>query len=194
MDKENLRQYVSSALGLFSLFLTASAGGFDVVKDGVTSHTENVRSVGNYAKFDVVNAQRVRFAANHGVSAPAALVSAVKQCPMAELLISMAIEESLGNPVAVGRYGEKGAWQVLDSYWGDVPEDLHGQAGQAERIMRELLISVKGDKKEALARYNGGGEPSGRSYRYAERILKRADQLQFAANFLPPDGITALQN
>jgi hypothetical protein len=173
--------------------VAAGAGGFDVTKAGVNSGTKKTRPGEHFAQFDVVHEQRVRFAAEHGVVNPAALVAAVKHSPMANLLISVAIEESLGDPVAVGTSGEKGAWQVISANWGFVPEDIHGQAGQAERIIRGLLISAKGDRREALARYNGGTAPPGKSYRYAERILKRAGQLQFAVNFLPPKGAASWQ-
>lgn len=135
---------------------------------------------------DVVHAQRLRFAADHGVIDPAALVAAVKHSPMANLLISVAIEESRGDPVAIGSAGELGAWQVKPSDWGSVPKDIYGQAYQAERIIRSLLISTKGNKKKALALYNGGTMPPEKSFRYAERILKRVRHLQVAENFLPP--------
>ena len=104
---------------------------------------------------------------------------------MANLLISVAIEESRGNPIAVGSSGELGAWQVNASKWGAVPVDIHGQAWQAESIIRSLLVHTKGDRKKALARYNGGSTPPGRSYRYAERILKRTKHLQVAVT-VPP--------
>ncbi len=136
--------------------------------------------------FDVIHEQRVRFAADHGVADPAALVAAVMHSPMAHLLISVAIEESRGDPVAVGSSGEQGAWQVKSSSWGSVPLDIHGQAGQAERILTALLSRTNGNKIQALARYNGGSTPPGRSYRYAERILKRAGHLQVVVSYLPP--------
>jgi len=178
---------------MFSVFVAATAGGTVAIKAGVNIGTEKMRAKGHFAQFDVFHEQRIRFAADHGVAAPALLAAAVKQSAMANLLISVAIEESLGDPAAVGLAGEKGAWQVKASNWGSVPEDIHGQAGQAERIIRGLLIGAKGDKKEALARYNGGMTPPDKSYRYAERILKRAGLLQVAVNFLPPKGTAAWQ-
>jgi len=157
-----------------------------VVSSAVTTRAEHspeiLRAVTHDDPFDARDEQRVRFAAEHGVANPAALVAAVQHSHMADLLISVAIEESRGDPVAVGLAGEKGAWQVIASHWGSVPEDIHGQATQAERIIRSHLKSTKGDKKEALARYNGGEAPAGESYRYAERILKRVHFLQVATN------------
>lgn len=135
----------------------------------------------------IAHGQRIKFAADHGVANPVELAAAVKHSPMANLLLSVAIEESRGNPVAVGSSGELGAWQVKASDWGSVPKDICGQAGQAERIIRGLLIHTNGNWKKALARYNGGARPPGKSYRYAERILKRARHLQVAVKHMPAD-------
>ena len=166
----------ATAARLAGIELEAAGGG-----------TEYVRSVTHSDRTDIVHDLRVGFAANHGVADPAALVAAVRHSSMAHLLISVAIEESRGDPVAVGAAGERGAWQVKPADWGHVPIDLHGQANQAESIIRRLLIDTKGNRKQALARYNGGTTPPGKSYRYAERILKRAGHLQVAVNFLPPN-------
>lgn len=156
------------------------------VSSAVTTRADNspeiLRTVKHDAPFDARDEQRVRFAAEYGIANPSALVAAVKHSHLADMLICVAIEESLGDPVAVGLAGEEGAWQVIASHWGSVPQDIHGQATQAERIIRGLLNSAKGNKKEALARYNGGDMPAGDSYRYAERILKRAALLRVAAN------------
>lgn len=134
---------------------------------------------------DAVHEQRVKFASGRGVADPAGLVASVKDSPMANLLISVAIEESRGDPVAVGSSGERGAWQVKASDWGSVPLDIVGQAGQAERIIAQLMIHAKGNKKKALAHYNGGTTPPGSSYRYAERVLERAKHLQKVVNYHP---------
>ena len=112
-------------------------------------------------------------------------VNSDNDSPMANLLISVAIEESRGDPAAVGPSGELGAWQVIESDWGSVPKDIHEQAYQAEKILYCLLISTNGNKKTALARYNGGTAPPDKSYLYAERVLKRAGHLQIAVNYLP---------
>ncbi len=178
----------TAVLGLFSVGVAATAGRLAGFEAGVNAGAIKTLTVKPSGVIDVIHEQRVRFAADHGVSNPAALVAAVRHSPMANLLISVAIEESRGDPVAVGSSGEQGAWQVKASDWGSVPHDIHGQAGQAERIIRALLIDSKGNKKKALARYNGGTTPPGRSYRYAERILKRAGHLQVAVNYLPSKG------
>ncbi|MFZ2951269.1 MAG: lytic transglycosylase domain-containing protein [Desulfuromonadaceae bacterium] len=177
----------TAVLGMVSAVAVAASGGLLGVELGVNAGREKIVTAKFSDVFDVVHELRVGFAADHGVANPAELVAAVRHSPMANLLISVAIEESGGDPVAVGAAGEQGAWQVKAVDWGAVPGDLHGQAGQAERIIRALLNSTKGNKKEALARYNGGTEPPGKSYRYAERVLKRAGYLQVATNFLSPE-------
>jgi hypothetical protein len=178
----------TALLGVSTVAIAAVAGSLAGIEANIKSGSEKVRSVKYSDIFDVIHVQRVRFAAFHGVADPAALVAAVRHSAMANLLISVAIEESRGDPVAVGSAGEQGAWQVIASDWGAVPNDMPGQAVQAERIIRTLLINANGDKRKALARYNGGPTPPGKSYRYAERILKRARHLQIEVNYLPPKG------
>lgn len=173
-------------LGVFSVVVAVAAGCLVGIDAGVNSGTPKKLVVKKSDVFDVVHELRIRFAADHGVADPAALVAAVRNSPMANLLISIAIEESRGDPAAVGSFGEQGAWQVKASDWGAVPKDIQGQAGQAERIICGLLDCTNGNKRKALARYNGGTSPPVKSYRYAERILKRAGHLQVAVNDLLP--------
>jgi len=187
MRKRYYLPLTTAVLGILLAVAVAASGGLLRVERGVNACREKKLTAKLSDVFDVVHELRVGFAADHGVANPAALVASVRHSPMANLLISVAIEESRGDPVAVGSAGEQGAWQVIASDWGTVPEDIHGQAGQAERIIRALLNSTKGDKKEALARYNGGPTPPGKSYRYAERVLKRAGYLQVAIDFIPPE-------
>lgn len=191
MHRKYVLSLIISVFVLLSVFAAARTGVSYAVNTRAHSSPEILGTVTHDAQFDALDEQRVRFAARHGVANPAALVVAVKQSRLADLLISVAIEESLGDPIAVGLFGEKGAWQVIASHWGAVPEDIHGQAAQAERIIRGLLNSAKGNKKEALARYNGGAAPPGESYLYAERILKREGLLKVAANFFPVKGATS---
>lgn len=179
--------FAFAVLGVIFYVADVAGGWFVEVETRVHAATEKALTVKLSDVIDVVHEQRVRFAAEHGVTNPAALVAAVRHSPMANLLISVAIEESLGDPVAVGSAGELGAWQVKAVDWGAVPKDIHGQAGQAERIIRGLLIHSKGNKIKALARYNGGTTPPIRSYKYAARILKRAKYLQVAENYFPPN-------
>lgn len=175
----------TALLTVFSFIVIANAGGFASREPRLKTGTKKAQKAKPFAVIDREHEQRIQFATYHGVVDPVSLASAVSHSPMANLLISVAIEESRGDPVAVGSAGEQGAWQVKASDWGTVPHDLHGQAGQAERIIRGLMIHSKGNKKKALARYNGGTTPPGKSYRYAERILQRARHLQVAANYLP---------
>lgn len=182
-----VRHYLSFAVTVLVAFSVASV---ETAVGSVNGNThENTMFEKNLTAklfnfFDRVHEQRVRFAAKHGVTDPVALVASVMHSPMANLLISIAIEESRGDPIAIGSSGEQGAWQVRASSWGQVPKDIIGQAGQAEKIIRSLLIGTKGNRKKALAHYNGGTTPPGRSYLYAERILKRTKRLQVAVNHL----------
>jgi Transglycosylase SLT domain len=178
---------ITALLGAFSVVVAVMTGGLVGIKVGVNVGTKKNLTEKKTNVFDVVHELRVKFAADHGVANPAALVEAVRHSPMADLLISVAIEESSGDPAAVGTSGEQGAWQVMASHWGAVPKDIRGQAGQAEQIISGLLIRTNGNKKKALARYNGGTLPTVKSYRYAERILKRANHLQIAVNHLLPN-------
>ena len=175
----------TAAHWMLYVVMVASAGRLVESVSVEISGTEHVMTVTYPAGFDAVHNRRIRFAADHGVVDPASLAVAVRHSRMANLLISMAIEESRGDPAAVGSYGEQGAWQVIASDWGSVPKDLHEQACQAERILCDLLAGANGNKKTALAQYNGGPAPPDKSYLYAERILKRAGHLQVAVNDLP---------
>lgn len=182
----------TAVLGVCSIIAVVTAGGLAGVEAGVGAGVWK-KAVKSLDVFDIINEQRVKFVAEHGVADPAALVASVRHSSMANLLISVAIEESRGDPVAVGSAGEQGAWQVKASHWGVVPKDLHGQAGQAERIISALLARYNGNKIKALARYNGGTTPPGKSYHYAERILKREGRLHVAANYLPPKAYKSRQ-
>jgi soluble lytic murein transglycosylase-like protein len=179
----------TASLWVLSVVIAATAGRLAETVPAANTAAEKTLTVKNSAAFDAIHNWRIRFAADHGVADPASLAAAVRYSPMANLLISVAIEESRGDPGAVGSSGEQGAWQVKASSWGSVPKDIIGQACQAERIICGLLARTKGNKKTALAHYNGGTTPPGKSYRYAERILKRAGHLQIAVNYLPPDYI-----
>jgi len=177
----------TAAFWAMTIVMTAAAGRLAETVSAANSAAEKILAVKRTSTGDAVHNWRIRFASDHGVADPASLAAAVRHSPMANLLISVAIEESRGDPTAVGSAGELGAWQVKASDWGTVPQDIRGQACQAERIIRGLLAGTNGNKKIALARYNGGTTPPGKSFRYAERILKRAGHLQIAVNYFPPD-------
>ena len=190
IEKINHRYYLGIAavlLGIYISVAVAKAGESTRKVGNVEFGAEKKQKLKSFVYWDVVHEQRIRFASEHGVADPVALAAAVKHSPMASLLISVAIEESLGDPVALGSDGEEGAWQVKPTYWGSVSKNIHRQANQAERIISDLLLNSKGNKKKALARYNGGTSPPVKSFRYAERILKRAKHLQIAEKRLQPD-------
>lgn len=177
----------TASLWVLYAVIAAAAGRLVETVSAAVSGTDKILAANHASAIDAVHDRRIRFAADHGVADPVSLAVSVRHSPMANLLISVAIEESRGDPAAIGSAGEQGAWQVKASNWGSVPKDIHGQATQAERIIRGLLSRTCGNKLTALARYNGGTTPPGKSYRYAERVLKRAGNLKTAVNYLPPD-------
>ena len=87
-----------------------------------------------------------------------------------ELTLTQGLLESNLNTRAVGKAGEKGAWQVREKYWGKVPKTFKGQADQAEDILNELLETSNGDLRVALRKYNGSGT---KAHRYANQVCKR---------------------
>ena len=104
---------------------------------------------------------------------PHLMATACRTTKNPKLMAAVAIVESNGTPHAVGRSGERGAWQVIPKVWGSVPKSADGQARQAERILDELVAaSPRRSLRCALARYNGGDKPKAVSYRYADKVLK----------------------
>ena len=92
------------------------------------------------------------------------------------LTIAQGQVESRLNPKAVGKAGERGAWQVMEKTWGKVPKKLDGQARQAERILQELISENKGDHFEALVKYNSYHNRKA-GVKYACKVRKRAFEL-----------------
>lgn len=88
-----------------------------------------------------------------------------------ELTVAQGMAESKMNPYAIGRHGERGAFQVIERHWGKVPKDIQGQQRQNERIMDELLQASGGSLHGALRRYNGSGKAA---RRYANRVAASA--------------------
>lgn len=86
-------------------------------------------------------------------------------------LQAISIVESNGTPWAVGKSGEKGAFQVLEKDWGLVSKNPTEQAMQAEKILDELLQASQ-NERHALAKYNGGSRPNKRAWKYADKVLK----------------------
>jgi hypothetical protein len=54
----------------------------------------------------------------------------------------VAMCESSGNTEAVGRSGEKGAWQILEVFHGAVPEGLYAQAVHAAQVLANNSWSI----------------------------------------------------
>lgn len=108
-----------------------------------------------------------------GSPVPHQMAAACRTTKDPHLMAAVAIVESNGTPNAVGRSGERGAWQVIPKVWGSVPKSVVGQARQSERILDELVAaSPRGSLRCALARYNGGDNPPAQSWRYADKVLR----------------------
>ncbi|NTW98642.1 MAG: transglycosylase SLT domain-containing protein, partial [Geobacteraceae bacterium] len=115
ISKLHARYYLpltTVAFWAFSVVITAAAGRLADTVSSANSAAEKILAVKHSTARDAVHNWRIRFAADHGVADPASLAAAVRYSPMANLLISVAIEESRGDPAAVGSAGEQGAWQV----------------------------------------------------------------------------------
>lgn len=59
---------------------------------------------------------------------------------------------------AVGRCGERGAFQVIPKHWGRVPKTLRRQMDQHNRVLVDLHRECGGDLLAAVVRYNGRGK------------------------------------
>lgn len=130
---------------------------------------------GHIDQAGIIRLARIDVARSQACKDPEGTVDAIGDSPIADLLLSTAIEESKCNKDAVGDAGEEGAWQVIAADWGPVPKDLPGQARQAERIILRLANAKKGDYAKAMSHYNGGLLPKQQSLDYASRVLLRRD-------------------
>lgn len=111
-------------------------------------------------------------------------------CP--EILEAVMLEESGGDPDAVGDLGEAGLMQVYPKYHMDRMDRLGARSLfdpednilVAADYLSELLME-HGDMAAALMAYNGTPDAEGRARSweltvYAERVLERARQLERA--------------
>lgn len=74
--------------------------------------------------------------------------------------------ESGMKTTAVGRAGERGAFQVMPRHWGRVPKTLRGQMAQHNRVLCEL-VREHCSLPLAVERYNGKGC---KARRYLSRV------------------------
>ena len=170
------KKYFTDAIIVVAAILT----GATAIAAGITFSGPSQEEIKSITLAEAVRIDRIAWARENGCKNPEATVKAVEHSPLADLLISQAIQESNCNPEAIGRAGEIGGWQVIESDWGTVPKgDLAGQADQAEKILTTWLKArdARGDFTVALARYNGGETPPSQSFKYANQILERQQQL-----------------
>lgn len=100
-----------------------------------------------------------------GAPDPVRMARAVAHKKHGTLLAKISIVESGGDHRAVGKAGERGAFQVRPELWGDVPLYPDQQADQAEQIL-EAYLRYRGGVFAALSGYNGD-----RTGRYARKVL-----------------------
>ena len=107
-----------------------------------------------------------------GSPVPHEMAQACMKTKNPKLMAAVAIVESNGTPHAVGRSGERGAWQVIPKVWGSVPKSADGQARQAERILDELVAaSPRGSLLQGLSAYNTGSYNSKVGRQYALKVM-----------------------
>lgn len=108
----------------------------------------------------------------YGSPHPVELAIAVSRLKRPRLAAAQAIVESGGDINRLGKLGEVGVWQVIEKYWGYVPDSIEEQAEKYEIIMDYLIDRSKGDIRKALNRYNGckDGRYANRVYRIMAKI------------------------
>jgi hypothetical protein len=111
------------------------------------------------------------FFVENGSTHPVELAKVVVKTKRPRLAAAQAVVESNGRKDAIGKANEKGVWQIIESEWGIVPEDLSGQAYQWEKIM-EGLLNERGNLRQALSAYNG--DFSGDYYR---KVMKKVNEV-----------------
>lgn len=171
----------ATSLTAFAAIVTTPAGGDRAYLEASLDRELAARRGAG----DILRAQRIKWATDHGAVDPEGLIDAVTEAAgearigemlMADFLIGVALQESKGNKNARGSHGEEGAFQVIPADWGPVPKDLLGQARQAMKIFEGLMVDSKGQKFMALAHYNGGDFPGQKSFNYARNVLAKAFQ------------------
>ncbi|NTV50958.1 MAG: lytic transglycosylase domain-containing protein [Geobacteraceae bacterium] len=113
-------------------------------------------------------AQLAEFYARQGSPAAVEMARATAQAKRPRLMAAIAAVESNGSPKAIGKAGERGAWQVMPFFHGDVPADPAGQMMQSEQLLDELLDQHGGNIKRAVKAYNGDGV---KADAYSRRVL-----------------------
>lgn len=126
------------------------------------------------SKQPVVKDKIVENYIKHQSPVPMQMATAIRSVPEKhqKTLQAISIVESNGTPWAVGKSGEKGAFQVIEKDWGKVSKNPDEQARQAQQILDELLEASGGNELKALAMYNGGSRPNKKAWKYAQKVIK----------------------
>lgn len=136
-----------------------------VLKNTATHIIERKGSTVSFKKQKPLVTKLTRFALRHGANNGDAVEFAValSRTKHPTILARIGARESGFNPKAHGTLDDSGAYQVRESNYGKVPEDIHGQTRQAERAFNDKLKRAKGNVWKAVEFYNGSG-PKARSY------------------------------
>lgn len=78
-----------------------------------------------------------------------------------QVSLTIGCVESGMSTTAIGKAGERGAFQVREKYWGKVPKTLKGQMQQHNTILLDL-VNEHGTLPKAVERYNGRGKKAKR--------------------------------
>lgn len=162
---------------LLAVLLVCMAGTIEYQTEVVLEEIEreHVKTVSTLPRsLTASEAQLAEFYARQGSPAAIEMAQATVQAKRPRLMAAVAAVESNGSPLARGRAGERGAWQVIPAIHGAVPVDAAGQMDQSERILEDLLIENGGSVKKAVAAYNGSGA---RADAYSRRVLAMLEEV-----------------
>ena len=87
------------------------------------------------------------------------------------LTVGQGYIESGHRTRAIGKAGERGAFQVRECIWGKVPRGWKKQADQAEDILNDLLTENHGCMNKAVTKYNGSGK---KARIYQAKVFKKS--------------------
>lgn len=90
-------------------------------------------------------------------------------------VVAQGMQESHMNQFEIGKYGERGAFQVREKYWGRVPRDLKGQIIQNEKIVGSLHKRYK-SWPLVFERYNGKGKDA---RRYSTDVISKVFSIHY---------------
>lgn len=116
-----------------------------------------------------------KFFIKKGVADPVnKAVVVVENSRYPKIAAAQAVVESHVKPYAVGKVGEKGAYQVREIYWSDVSTELSEQTRQHSDIIENLLKENNWNWRKTLKQYNGAGKQADK---YAKLVLANVREI-----------------